>query len=197
MADEPRVQQLLDEIFDSGCTPEEVCGACPELLPEVRRRWQQICAVEAELDALFPTPGPDLDAETSALWHGGADLPRIPGYDVEELLGRGGMGIVYEAEQESLGRHVALKVLPTPALLDPQHLQRFRREARAAARLHHTNIVPVFGVGEHNGLHYYVMQFIQGQGLDQVLAELHRLRRGMAPGLAQVKTLGQRDSDKE
>jgi len=67
------------------------------------------------------------------------------------------MGIVYEAEQVSLGRHVALKVLPDKALLDPNHKRRFEREARAAAKLHHTNIVPVFGVGEHDGLPYYVM----------------------------------------
>ena len=87
------------------------------------------------------------------------------------------MGVVYEAEQESLGRHVALKVLPGHALLDPRQLARFQREARAAARLHHTNIVPVFGVGEQDGLHYYVMQFIQGQSLDAVLEELRRLRR--------------------
>ena len=87
------------------------------------------------------------------------------------------MGIVFEAEQESPGRHVALKVLARQALLDPRHLRRFHREAKAAARLHHTNIVPVFGVGECDGLHYYVMQFIQGQGLDEVLAELKRLRQ--------------------
>src|SRR5262249_36359043 len=93
------------------------------------------------------------------------------------------MGIVYEAVQVSLGRHVALKVLPRHALLDSRHLQRFQREAKAAARLHHTNIVPVYGVGEENGLHYYVMQFIPGQGLDEVLAELRRLSRSKgAPG---------------
>ena len=86
------------------------------------------------------------------------------------------MGVVYEAEQESLGRHVALKVLPAHSLLEPQRLRRFQREAKAAARLHHTNIVPVYGVGEADGLHYYVMQFIQGLGLDQVLAELRKLR---------------------
>src|SRR5271165_2655084 len=87
MAAKSRVQQLLDEISDSGCTPEEVCGACPELLPEVRRRWQQMRIVEAELDALFPTTGPHPDAEISAPWHAGAELPRIPGYEVEALLG--------------------------------------------------------------------------------------------------------------
>jgi serine/threonine protein kinase/Flp pilus assembly protein TadD len=90
------------------------------------------------------------------------------------------MGSVYEAEQESLGRHVALKVLPATALLEPQRLRRFQLEARSAARLHHTNIVPVYGVGAHEGLHYYVMQFIQGLGLDEVLIELQRLRQARA-----------------
>src|SRR5690349_20527458 len=93
------------------------------------------------------------------------------------------MGVVYEAVQESLGRHAALKVLPAHALLPPTHLERFHVEARAAARLHHTNIVPVHGVGEHSGTHYYAMQFIQGQGLDEVLKEVIRLRgpKGLSP----------------
>src|SRR5438552_2841972 len=82
-----------------------------------------------------------------------------------------------EAVQESLGRHVALKVLPFQSLADGHHLERFRREARAAAKLHHTNIVPVFGVGEHAGVHYFAMQFIRGQGLDSVLHELNSRRR--------------------
>jgi tetratricopeptide (TPR) repeat protein/serine/threonine protein kinase len=93
-------------------------------------------------------------------------------------VGRGGMGIVYEAEQMSLGRHVALKVLPRKILVDDQQRRRFEREAKAAAKLHHTNIVPVFGVGEHDGLPYYVMQFIQGLGLDDVLDELKRMQVG-------------------
>jgi hypothetical protein len=97
-------------------------------------------------------------------------------YRILREVGRGGMGIVYEAEQESLGRHVALKVLSAQAVRDPTQLQRFAREARAAARLHYTNIVPVFGVGQDQGLSYYVMQFIPGLGLDAVLAELQPLR---------------------
>ncbi len=83
--------------------------------------------------------------------------------------GRGGMGIVYEAVQQSLGRHIALKVLPPNAVLDPRYLHRFRREAQAVARLHHPNIAPVFGVAEEGGVHYYAMQFIRGRGLDQIL----------------------------
>src|SRR4051794_20191795 len=89
---------------------------------------------------------------------------RIGDYRILREVGRGGMGVVYEAEQESLGRRVALKVLAASTVLEPKQLQRFHREAKAAARLHHTNIVPVFGVGECAGVHYYVMQFIQGAG---------------------------------
>ena len=100
---------------------------------------------------------------------------RLGDYRILSEIGRGGMGVVYEAEQISLGRHVALKVLPQQFLYDSRQQKRFEREARAAARLHHTNIVPVFGVGEENGLHYYVMQFIPGLGLDQVLDELKRI----------------------
>src|SRR5947209_7241219 len=95
-------------------------------------------------------------------------------------VGKGGMGIVYEAEQVSLGRHVALKVLPRNLLLDAKAKRRFEREAKSAARLHHTNIVPVFGVGEQDGMPYYVMQFIQGLGLDVVLEELKKLQLGNA-----------------
>jgi WD40 repeat protein len=86
------------------------------------------------------------------------------------------MGVVYEAVQISLGRPVALKVLPPRASLDGKALERFQREARAAGRLHHTNIVPVFGVGVDGDTCYYAMQLIAGQPLDQVIAELRRLR---------------------
>jgi serine/threonine protein kinase/WD40 repeat protein len=103
---------------------------------------------------------------------------RVGDYRILREIGRGGMGIVYEAEHEALGRHIAIKVLPTHALLDSRHLERFRREARAAAKLHHTNIVPVFGVGEQAGLQFYVMQYIPGLGLDQILVELRRQRTG-------------------
>jgi serine/threonine protein kinase len=109
-----------------------------------------------------------------------ADRPapvQLGEYRVLREIGRGGMGVVYEAVQESLGRHVALKVLPTHALLDAVRLKRFQHEAHAAARLHHTNIVPIFGVGMAEGVHFYAMQFIQGRGLDEVIEELRELRR--------------------
>ncbi len=88
---------------------------------------------------------------------------------IRREIARGGMGIVYEAEQVSLGRLVAVKVLPRSAVFDPIQKRRFEREARAAGRLHHTNIVPVFGVGEHEGLSYFVMQLIDGQPLSELL----------------------------
>src|SRR6266487_1541821 len=87
-------------------------------------------------------------------------------------VGRGGMGVVYEAEQISLGRRVALKVLPFAAALDAKQLQRFKNEAQAAAHLHHQNIVPVYAVGCERGVHYYAMQFIEGRTLKALVVEL-------------------------
>src|SRR5258708_22068810 len=82
------------------------------------------------------------------------------------------MGIVYEAEQRSLHRRVALKVLSLGATLDPRHLQRFKNEAQAAAQLQHPNIVPVFAVGCEQGVHYYAMRFIEGKTLAEFIREL-------------------------
>ncbi|HEV3085367.1 MAG TPA: protein kinase, partial [Gemmataceae bacterium] len=89
-------------------------------------------------------------------------------------VGRGGMGIVYEAEQLSLDRRVALKILPFAAMLDAKQLRRFKNEAQAAAHLHHQHIVPVYAVGFERGVHYFAMQFIEGQSLDKLLGELRR-----------------------
>jgi serine/threonine protein kinase/WD40 repeat protein len=101
---------------------------------------------------------------------------RLGDYQIIRELGRGGMGIVYEAEHQPLGRQVALKVLPTFAAEKPTVLQRFTREAKAAGHLHHTNIVPVFDVGQCDGLHYYSMQFIKGQSLAEVIGQLRLLK---------------------
>jgi hypothetical protein len=89
-------------------------------------------------------------------------------------VGRGGMGVVYEAEQISLKRRVALKVLPFAATVDPRQLVRFQNEARAAASLEHPHIVPVYGVGRERGVHYYAMKFIEGQTVAALIAQQRR-----------------------
>jgi serine/threonine protein kinase/WD40 repeat protein len=147
----------------------------PDLAEEIRELFPALVVME---EAGPRQAGPA--AFSGKITADGKALRRLGEYRILREIGRGGMGVVYEAEQEALGRHVALKVLPYAAA-DPVRLQRFCREARAAARLHHTNIVPVYDVGEHEGVHYYAMQFIQGQGLDEVLAELRRLRLGIDP----------------
>ncbi len=146
----------------------------PQWADQIRELFPALVMMEKLKPATGDVTG---SIDTSPELPRGKKLERLGDYRILREVGRGGMGIVYEAEQVSLGRHVALKVLPAHSLLDARHLQRFEREAKAAARLHHTNIVPVYGVGQHDGIHYYVMQFIQGQGLDQVLRELRRLRQ--------------------
>ena len=84
-------------------------------------------------------------------------IEQLGDYRIIGEIGRGGMGVVYEAEQLTLGRRVAIKVLPRAALDDSTRLARFEREARTAAILHHTNIVPIFGTGESDGHHFFVM----------------------------------------
>jgi WD40 repeat protein/serine/threonine protein kinase len=107
-----------------------------------------------------------------------SEMPTEPAGTLGDFLivrevGRGGMGVVYEAEQISLRRRVALKVLPFAATMDPRQLQRFHNEARAAACLHHPHIVPVYAVGCERSVHYYAMQFIEGQSLEGFLRQLH------------------------
>ena len=99
---------------------------------------------------------------------------RLGDFQLVRQIGRGGMGVVFEAVQKSLGRRVALKVLPSSLLSGDDQLRRFEQEARTAAALHHTNIVPVFGVGQDQGFHYFVMQRIDGHGLDALLLEPDR-----------------------
>ena len=155
-------------------TVEEFVARHPQLADEIRDLFPALVVMEnlgnVSSDATGSITGP---------------LGRVSGMNIEKLgdyrilreIGRGGMGVVFEAEQESLGRRVALKVLSSSAVIDAKQVRRFEREAKSAARLHHTNIVPVFGVGHQDGHYYYVMQFIQGQSLDLVLDELRRLKR--------------------
>ncbi|HEX4613049.1 MAG TPA: protein kinase [Urbifossiella sp.] len=174
--------QIADEFVDAfrqGKRPsvEEFARRYPDHAAEIHELLPALVLMEKAKAAPGSTgePGP---APPPA---GPAPVGQLAEYQLLREIGRGGMGVVYEAQQLSLGRHVAIKVLPRHALLDPKQLGRFQREARAAARLHHTNIVPVYGVGEQDGVHFYVMQFIQGLGLDLVLDELRRLRGKTPP----------------
>jgi serine/threonine-protein kinase len=165
MTDDPRVQQLLDELLDAHATPEEVCGSCPELLPVVRERWRQMRRLRADLDVLFPpSDGPTPQPSE------GMPLPRIPGYEVEAVLGRGGMGIVFRARHLRLNRVVALKMALAGACAGPRERERFQREAEAEADLRHPHIVQVYDVGEHDGRLYFTMELVEGGSLAQKLA---------------------------
>ena len=130
--------------------------------PEHAEQLQELLPAVAQMEMLKRFRHPVAAAAPS--------LPaRFGDFRIVRELGRGGMGVVFEAVQESLGRPVALKVLARHAQLDTTRRERFVREAQAAAKLHHTNIVPVFGVGEQDGLPYYVMQLIPGCGLHAVV----------------------------
>ncbi len=148
-----------------------------EFSEEIRTLFPALAMLEKI--ALADSPEMELPASDSVR-PGSLGFDQIGDFRILREIGRGGMGVVFEAEQVSLGRHVALKLLPMSLLRVPKHRRRFEREARAAARLTHANIVPVFGIGEHQGTPYYAMQFIAGRGLDEVLDELRRLRAGMS-----------------
>jgi serine/threonine protein kinase/WD40 repeat protein len=201
MADSVSQREPIEELaesflarFRAGERPSltEFTAAHPELADQIRELFPALVEMEQAGSMVEPATGSALPGAG-----GGAAMTESLGdYRIIREVGRGGMGVVYEAVQESLGRHVALKVFAHSSRTDPMLLERFQREARAAARLHHTNIVPVFGVGEHGAHRYYAMQFIQGQGLDAILHELRRLRsaphaNGAGPVPAQPAESGQ------
>jgi len=147
----------------------EYCRTHEGLAPRIRELFPSLVMIEQ----LGPGADESLDSLLfSADGRRHAAPVRIGDYRILCEIGRGGMGVVYEAVQESLGRHVALKVLPRHAAADEKSLERFRGEARTIARLHHTNIVPVFEVDQDEGVSFIAMQYIRGQGLDTVLADL-------------------------
>jgi serine/threonine protein kinase/WD40 repeat protein/tetratricopeptide (TPR) repeat protein len=179
----------LDEIAEdflqkrrSGTYPSitEYVSRLPGRAEEVRDLLSALVMVEE----LKPDPDATVGHRSPDARAGPASVPdQVGEFRIIREIGRGGMGIVYEAEQESLGRRVALKVLYPRSAHSAVQVRRFLREARLAARLHHTNIVQVFGVGNSDNLHYYSMQFIKGLGLDKVMDDLRRLD---VPGLPAV-----------
>jgi hypothetical protein len=172
--DDPRVFQAVQEYLaalESGRKPDRDAFLAnhPDIAPALAQ-----CL--AGLD-LVHTAGPKL--KDSVPLSAAVEAPTALGdFRIVRELGRGGMGVVYEAVQLSLGRRVALKVLPFAAALDARQLQRFKNEAQAAAHLHHQNIVPVYAVGAERGLHFYAMQLIDGQNLAAVVDDLRRQAAG-------------------
>ncbi|WP_435011462.1 serine/threonine-protein kinase [Tundrisphaera lichenicola] len=181
-ADDDRdlVEVLAEEFVGRrrrGETPsiEEYAERCPGRADEIRDLFPTIAAMERFKPGSSPArarPG------------GGITRDRLGDYRLVREIGRGGMGVVYEAEQERLGRRVAVKVLPGSAHDDDLPLQRFLREARLAGRLQHGNIVPVFDSGREDHLLYYVMPLIRGVGLDRVIRELRERKIAEPDGLA-------------
>jgi eukaryotic-like serine/threonine-protein kinase len=177
LPDDPRLLQAVQEYLD-----ELERGRRPQR-PDFLRRYADIadplarCLDGLELvhQAASGEPASRAGAKQSSALSS-PDLPVDPlgDFRIVREIGRGGMGIVYEAVQLSLGRRVALKVLPFAAAFDAKQLQRFHNEAHAAAQLHHTNIVPVYAVGCERGVHFYAMQLIEGQSLAVVIQQLRQ-----------------------
>ena len=168
MPGDPRVRRLLEELLDSGSSPDEVCRDCPELLPEVRERLRRLRAVQAQLGELFPESGPSPDPGLPP--RPDVELPSIPGYEVQGVLGRGGVGVVFKAWHLRLHRPVAFKMLLAGACATPAERERFLREAEAVAGLCHPNIVQVFDAGEHDGRPYFTMELADGGTLAGTIA---------------------------
>jgi serine/threonine-protein kinase len=161
---------------------EEYLARCPEYAERLRRL---LPALEV-LDGLPSATGPDGPVASEERGAGAAVPGTLGDFRMVREVGRGGMGVVYEAEQRSLRRRVALKVLPLAAALDPRQLQRFHTEAQAAACLHHTSIVPVYYVGCERAIHFYAMQFIEGQSLAALIDELRQPDKPKEPRGARI-----------
>ncbi len=151
--------------------------------PSINEYVQRYPELEEEIRDLFPTlaaledwqSGEEASVTSGSLGNQLKPADQLGDYEIVREIGRGGMGIVYEARHKTMRRRVALKVLPAAVSDRPANIQRFHREARAAGQLHHTNIVPVFEIGRTDDAHYYAMQFIHGQNLDVVIDELRTL----------------------
>src|SRR5262249_33061144 len=164
------VEQLLESFLGRwrrGERPSlaEYAARCPERADEIRELFPAMIEIEWLKPAVAKETGPP---ERPSARPESTPRPRPPhperlgDYRILRVIGEGGMGVVYEAEHESLKSRVALKVMHHRLRADGSHLRRFRKEARSAARLHHTNIVPVFDFGEQDGICYYAMQYIAG-----------------------------------
>ena len=175
--EDPRLLEAVQEYMtavEAGRRPsqQELRAKYPEIADELSQCIQGLAFVNsaaAQIKAASPLAPDSSDSAIDMI----AAKP-LGDFKLVREIGRGGMGVVYEAEQTSLRRRVALKVLRFGAVADEEAMHRFHREAETVARLHHTNIVPIFAIGSERGVHYYAMQLIQGRSLADVLAESQR-----------------------
>ena len=180
-ADDPRVIEAVEEyltLLEAGNPPDRQLflqqhADIASVLDECLESLQFVYQLGPRLHL-----GEEKSLAHPALADGPEIMAPLGDFQILREIGRGGMGVVYEARQQSLDRRVALKVLPFAAALDPKHLQRFKNEAHTAAQLHHPGIVPVHAVGCERGVHFYAMEFIEGQSLASVIAELSQLPSG-------------------
>ena len=170
--DRDPLEQLVDQFVArsrKGDTPS-ISGYVAEY-PEYAEQIEQLFPAVAMMEQLRVEA--EVERESNSRNAANWESPkRIGDFDIIREIGRGGMGVVYEAEQRSLARRVAVKVLPMPGSVSKQRLVRFQNEAQTTGKLRHTAIVPVFGAGQQDGLHYYVMPLVRGVGLDEIIASL-------------------------
>ncbi len=197
----PEQRERLTDLLDRYLTSlgDNILPDRDRLLSDHPDLAEPLAAYLQHLEALHDAAG-GFAAATGAdsEWHAADECPagsrRLGDFILEREIGRGGMGVVYEAHQVSLQRRVALKVLPFAAVLDSKQTARFKNEAQAAAQLHHPNIVPVFAIGAERGVHYYAMQLIDGQPLDTAISQLRAAARHC--GAASESTVGQGARDR-
>ena len=178
--DDPRVIAALETYLESlregrPCSRSEFLARHADISGALSGCFSGLEFIEAAVAELSCSPG---DPATAPAEPALPPQSQLGDYRILREVGRGGMGVVYEAQQLSLGRRVALKVLPFAAAVDPEHRQRFQIEAQAAAQLHHPHIVPIFGVGCDHGIHYYAMQFVDGRSLAAIIRDLRSGDRG-------------------
>jgi serine/threonine-protein kinase len=169
MPSNPVVLELVEEVLLTNRAPEDVCADHPELLWEVREGVTRAQRLEAQLTELFPRHSNARASEEMRRSWDGEDLPEIAGYQLETMIGSGGMGIVFKARHLKLNRLVALKMLRSGAFASRQESARFIREAEAVAGLQHPHIIQVHDVGEFIRSPYFTMEFIEGGNLAQQL----------------------------
>ena len=169
--------QLVEEVnrrLERGENVEEFLQRFPHDGPRMREMLpaMELLAALARDESQLERAAPSEFGETRSKATAACELQKLGDFRILREIGRGGMGVVYLAEQLSLNRPVALKILPLAAAIDSRQLQRFRNEVQAAALLQHQNIVPIYFVGSENGVHFYAMQYIDGCTLDDLVRQL-------------------------